>query len=215
MVSVIGRLKCLFEPPRTVTKSTPCTIPSLSACALVTLARGQSFLGASLQQRRTRSLFWTLRVMFCHFLCGCSVRRYSPPSRPENIGKVLDAFPLFVTGFQHWISQLAVSGVAAYKSAISLGSKLHPRLDRWRLERAPMALMIPDTSAIRVVKTSCVRCFGETSANMASNTRLVTPIILSHAPPVCDAWGGLNSHPQPSFSRYHLTGLASDRFSTA
>ena len=45
MVSVIGCLKCLFEPPRTVTKSTPCTIPSLSAWTLVTLARGQSFLG--------------------------------------------------------------------------------------------------------------------------------------------------------------------------
>ena len=81
-----------------------------------------------------------------------------------------------------------------------------------------LALMIADTSAIRVVKTLCVRCFCETSANMASNTRLATPIILSHAPPVCDAGGGggeLNSHSKPSFSRYLLTGLASDGFSTA
>ena len=78
-----------------------------------------------------------------------------------------------------------------------------------------LALTIADTSAIRVVKTSCVRFFGETAANMASNIRLATPITLSHAPPVCEAWDELNSHSQPSFSRYLLTGLASEGFSTA
>ena len=111
MVSVIGRLKCLFEPPRTVTKSTPCTIPSLSACALVTLARGQSFLGASLQGRRTRSPFCTLRVMFVHFLRGCSVRRYSLLHRDQKTSarcwtRFHCLWQVFSTEFPSWRFQV-------------------------------------------------------------------------------------------------------------
>ena len=101
-----------------------------------------------------------------------------------------------------WVSNVAGVKTSGVSASLETGT-------------SGLALTIGDTSAIRVVKTSCVRCFGERSATVASNTHLATPIILSHAPPVCKAWGGLNSHSQPSFSRYFLTGLASEGFSTA
>ena len=55
-----------------------------------------------------------------------------------------------------------------------------------------LALTMADTSAIKVVKTSWVKYFDGTSTSIASNTRLVTPIILSHAPPACEAYASVH-----------------------
>ena len=57
-------------------------------------------------------------------------------------------------------------------------------------------LIIPVTSAIRVTSNSCVSCGLPSSRNIASSTRRAVPICLSHAPPKCEAWGGLNIHSQ-------------------
>ena len=64
-----------------------------------------------------------------------------------------------------------------------------------------LAFTIAETSVIRVVKTSCVRCLEGTSASTALSKRLITPIIRSQAPPAWDAWGGLKTHSHPSLSR--------------
>ena len=89
---------------------------------------------------------------------------------------------------------------------------LQARLDRWTLERGGgggggLALMI--VNALAVAKTWCVRCFGKTFNNLALDIRL------AHTRPVCDAWGGLNMHSQPFFSRCLISRLASDGFDTS
>ncbi len=62
--------------------------------------------------------------------------------------------------------------------------------------------MIADTSAIRLQSTSWVKwaCFFCNS--IPSRILRVTPIMRSHAPPMWDACGRLNSHVQPFSWRY-------------
>lgn len=64
------------------------------------------------------------------------------------------------------------------------------------------ALTIAVTSAISVTKSSCVSCDPPSSKNMSSNTQRMVPICRSHAPPNCEAYGGLKRHSQPSSLTY-------------
>ena len=57
-----------------------------------------------------------------------------------------------------------------------------------------LALTMAATSAINMTSSLCVNWVLTNSANIASNTLLMVLICLSHTPPKCDAWGGLNSH---------------------
>lgn len=59
-----------------------------------------------------------------------------------------------------------------------------------------LALIIDDTSAIRVQSTSCVRQVCLFCKSIESNIRRVTPIILSQTVQPPTACGGLNSHVQ-------------------
>ena len=185
-----------------VTSSTLRTFPSWSACALVILASGQSFLGASLQRRRTRSPSRRLWDAFCHFLRGCNVGRYSFLHRDQKtFARCWTRFHCLLRRFLAMKSPggglnfcgFCVSSVAGVRISGASGS-----LDTGT---SGLALTMTDTLAIKVVKTSWATYFDGTSARIASNTRLVFPIILSHAPPACQAWGGLKSHAQPSFKR--------------
>ena len=60
-----------------------------------------------------------------------------------------------------------------------------------------LAFTMATTSAISVTSNLCVSWLWPNSVNMASNTRWIVLICLSHTPPKCDAWGGLNSYLQP------------------
>ena len=74
-----------------------------------------------------------------------------------------------------------------------------------------LALTIATTSAISVTSNSWVSWVLPSSANMASSTRRMVPICLSHTPPKCDAWGGLNSHLHPcSVAKFSTFLLNSD-----
>lgn len=52
------------------------------------------------------------------------------------------------------------------------------------------------TSAIKVESTSCMSLEDVVWKSMESNILRVRLIVLSHAPPMCDEWGGLNVHVQ-------------------
>lgn len=50
------------------------------------------------------------------------------------------------------------------------------------------------TSAKKVVNASWVSCRGATAISIESSIRLARPIIRSQLPPMCEAWGGSNTH---------------------
>ena len=67
-----------------------------------------------------------------------------------------------------WVNSIAAVRISGTSGSLDTGTR-------------GLACTIAETSAIKVVKTSCVRCFEGTSARIASSIRLVTPIIRSHA----------------------------------
>ena len=64
-----------------------------------------------------------------------------------------------------------------------------------------LALIIVDTSAMTVGRTSWERWDGSIWDNMESRILLETPIILSHTPPMWEEWGGWKIHIQPFLLR--------------
>ena len=74
-----------------------------------------------------------------------------------------------------------------------------------------LALTMATTSAIGMTNNSCVIWVLPSSANIASSTRRMVPICLSHTPPKCDAWAGLNSHFHScSVAKFSIFSLNSD-----
>ncbi len=68
-----------------------------------------------------------------------------------------------------------------------------------------LALIIAEISAMNVDSTSCERGREPYCINIESKILLTkdkTPIKRSQAPPMCEAWGELNSHEQEQLVRY-------------
>ena len=91
-----------------------------------------------------------------------------------------------------WVSNIAGVSIKGESGSVEMGTR-------------GLALIMAEISAMKVQRTSWERGCDPTCINMESSILLTTPIIRSQAPPMWDAWGGLNSHVQAWLLRYCCT----------
>lgn len=72
-----------------------------------------------------------------------------------------------------------------------------------------LEFIIAVASAMNVVRTSCVILDGPSCSIIESKIFRVMPIILSHTPPMWEAWGGLKIHEHPCSARNLMTFVSS------
>lgn len=171
----------------------------------VTIVRGYWFLVNESSRIRTRSPFWNClpSQSVNHFWRICKLCIYSVCHLCQNwsakyctcFQELLRASLVPITGMSNcevctvfwWIniSGESTCGVSGSVDTATSG----------------LALRIALTSIKNVVKTSCVKGPLWLKSKL-SCIFLETPIILSHAPPKWEAWGGLNTHLILFSSRY-------------
>ena len=86
--------------------------------------------------------------------------------------------------FAFWVSSIA--GVSMNGESISVETGT-----------SSLELMIADTSAISVHRTSWVRLEDSVCVSIESKILCATPIIRSHTSPICEECGGLKVQAQP------------------
>lgn len=71
-----------------------------------------------------------------------------------------------------------------------------------------LAFIIVITSAMNVLRTSCVSWICVAFKRILSRMHLTTPMILSQEPPMCEECGELNSHVHPFSCRYEFSSVS-------
>ena len=156
-VSVIGRRNVLVVPPLVTLSSNFLTLPSSPGKVLVTKAIGQWFLSTWQSRRRTRSPSLILGRLFCHFDRSCSVQRYSRLHLSQNV--LARCWTL-----RHcWRCRSASTkhpgggGLQTFWVRIMFGVSRAGAFASVEMVAKGLALIMAETSAMRVDRTSWVR----------------------------------------------------------
>ena len=145
----------------------------------------------------------------CHFFRTCKVWRYSFfPSVPKHLGKVLYSPLLYSQEFlRTCVTYRFAYCVSFLNKMLVVGIKGESGSEGMNVRGRDLIIAL--ASARKVVRTSWVCPWAECSFIILFNIRRVTLIISSHAPPLFDAWGGLNIQTVPLEYRKSMTGESS------
>lgn len=146
----------------------------------------------------------------CHFRRCCRVERYCLRHLSQKVFARLCTVRhccLYRSGFPkspggtELVPVFWVSNVAGVRMKGSVGS-----VDTGI---SGLLFIMAVTSAMKVESTSCVSLEDAIWRSMESKILRAMPIILSHAPPMCDECGGLKVHMQPWSDRNCSTAFSS------
>lgn len=153
----------------------------------------QQFWFTVLSLMRTTSPSVTSRRLAVHFRRLWSNRRYSFFQRAQNtLAKAWTRFHSHFNMSRSWNSprELASNLYSVFWVSNIAGVSISGKSGSVETGTSGLELMMAATSAMNVFRTSWVNVFPLAPISMESSILRVIPIILSHAPPMWEAWGG-------------------------
>ncbi len=191
-------------PSLTISTWTFRTNPSSPGKVFVMRPVGHWFLLAWLAFKRTMFPSWRFGLFPCHLCRSCSVLRYPHFHLFQNMSA--KPWTCLHPSLMRCVSSKLPDGGGGAEPVLQVrsiaGVRMRSDSGSDDTGMSGLAFMIAVTLAMSVVRTSYERWDLFCSSNMQSKIRRAMPIIRFHAPPIWDAWGGLNTQVQLSVSKY-------------